>query len=56
VHHKCDSRHERRCIRLLAQAKLRFLQAAIEDFDARAGRGIERAHVMTQRNLHRSGS
>jgi DNA replication protein DnaC len=47
VQHECDSRHARRCARLLAQAKLRYPQAAIEDFDTRAGRGIERARFMS---------
>jgi len=44
VQHECDVRHERRCTRLLQQARLRFPQAAIEDFDARPGRGLERTH------------
>ena len=43
VQQECDSRQERRCARLLQQAKLKFPQAAIEDFDTRAGRGIDRA-------------
>lgn len=47
VQRECDSRHERRCARLLTQAKLRYPQAAIEDFDARAGRGVERARFMS---------
>lgn len=47
VQHECDSRHERRCARLLTQAKLRYPQAAIEDFDTRPGRGIERARFMS---------
>jgi len=42
VQHECDSRHARRCARLLQQARLKYPQAAIEDFDARPGRGIER--------------
>ena len=45
VQHECDSRHERRCTRLLQQARLKYPQAAIEDFDARAGRGIERTRL-----------
>src|SRR5690606_23180477 len=47
VQQECDSRHARRCARLLTQAKLRYPQAAIEDFDTRAGRGIERARFMS---------
>lgn len=47
VQHECDSRHERHCARLLTQAKLRYPQAAVEDFDTRAGRGIERARFMS---------
>ena len=43
VQQECDTRHERRCTRLLQQARLRYPQAAIEDFDTRAGRGIERS-------------
>jgi len=42
VQHECDSRHARRCARLLHLARLKYPQAAIEDFDARPGRGIER--------------
>jgi DNA replication protein DnaC len=40
-----DSRQQRRCERLLQQARLKYPQAAIEDFDARSGRGIERARL-----------
>jgi DNA replication protein DnaC len=47
VQQECDSRHERRCARLLQQARLKYPQAAIEDFDGRAGRGIERARLMS---------
>ena len=47
VQHECDSRHARRCARLLTQARLRYPQAAIEDFDTRAGRGIERSRFMS---------
>jgi len=45
VQHECDSRHARRCARLLQQARLKYPQAAIEGFDARPGRGIERARL-----------
>src|SRR5690606_13059639 len=43
VQQECDHRHERRCTRLLQQARLKYPQAAIEDFDTRPGRGIERS-------------
>ena len=43
VQQECDHRHERRCARLLQQARLKYAQAAIEDFDTRPGRGIERS-------------
>ncbi|MGB4468700.1 MAG: IS21-like element helper ATPase IstB [Azovibrio sp.] len=43
VQQECDTRHERRCARLLQQARLKYPQAAIEDFDTRPGRGIERS-------------
>jgi DNA replication protein DnaC len=42
VHYRLDRRQQR----LLKQAKLRYAQAAIEDFDARPGRGIDRSAVM----------
>jgi len=45
VQGECDSRQQRRCARLLQQAHLKYPQAAIEDFDARPGRGIERARL-----------
>ena len=38
-----DLRQQKRCTRLLQQARLRYPQAAVEDFDARASRGIDRA-------------
>src|SRR5690606_41362658 len=43
VQQECDHRHERRCARLLQQARLKYPQAAIEDFDTRPGRGSERS-------------
>ena len=46
VQHELDSRHARRCTRLLQQARLKYPQAAIEDFDGRAGRGLQRARLM----------
>lgn len=46
VQHGIDSRHARRCTRRLQQARLKYPQAAIEDFDARVGRGLDRARFM----------
>ena len=46
VQHEIDSRHDRRSARLLKQASLKYAQAHIEDFDARASRGLERARWM----------
>jgi DNA replication protein DnaC len=43
VHHRSD----RRCAMLLKKAQLKYAQACIEDVDARAGRGIDRAAVMS---------
>jgi DNA replication protein DnaC len=40
-------RQDRRCARLLKTAKLRYPQAAIEDLDSRATRGLERSTVMS---------
>ncbi len=43
VHYRSD----RRLTRLLKQAKLKYAQAAIEDIDTRAGRGVDRSAVMS---------
>lgn len=43
IHYRNDRRQER----LLKQARLKYPQAAIEDIDARAGRGIDRRTVMS---------
>lgn len=43
VHWRGDKRRER----LLKEARLKYPQAAIEDMDARAGRGIDRKAVMS---------
>lgn len=43
IHYRNDRRQER----LLKQARLKYPQAAIEDIDARAGRGIDRRMVMS---------
>ena len=40
-------RSDRRLVRLLKQAQLKYPQAAIEDIDARASRGIDRGRVMS---------
>lgn len=41
------SRHDRKLMRLLKNAHLKYGQAAIEDIDSRAGRGIDRGQVMS---------
>ena len=46
VQHEIDSRHDRRSACLLKRASLKYAQAHIEDFDARASRGLERARWM----------
>lgn len=43
VHWRSDKRRER----LLKEAKLKYPQAAIEDLDTRAGRGVDRRAVMS---------
>ncbi len=43
VHH----RNERKLIRLLKNARLKYGQATLEDLDGRAGRGINRSQVMS---------
>jgi DNA replication protein DnaC len=40
-------RNDRKLARLLKQAQLKYGQAAIEDLDARPGRGIDRSTVMS---------
>jgi len=47
VQQECDYRHQRRSARLLQQARLKYPQAAIEDFDSRHGRGNERTHFLS---------
>ena len=39
-------REDRKRTRLLQRAKLKYAQAAIEDLDARPGRGIDRAALI----------
>jgi hypothetical protein len=41
------ARNDRKLVRLLKNAHLKYGQAAIEDIDARAGRGIDRREVMS---------
>lgn len=47
VQNECDARHARRCQRLLKQARLRYPQANVEDFDTRPGRGLDRSRFMS---------
>jgi len=47
VEREVHGRQDRRCARLLKLAKLKYPQATIEDFDTRAGRGLERGAVMS---------
>ena len=43
IHH----RNDRKLLRLLKNARLKYGQATIEDIDCRAGRGIDRREVMS---------
>lgn len=47
VDREVHGRQDRRCARLLKLAKLKYPQAAIEDLDSRATRGLERSTVMS---------
>ena len=47
VDREVHGRQDRRCARLLKTAKLKYPQAAIEDLDSRATRGLERSAVMS---------
>lgn len=47
IDREINARNERKLVRLLKNAHLKYGQAAIEDIDARAGRGIERREVMS---------
>ena len=47
VDREVHGRQDRRCARLLKSAKLKYPQAAIEDLDSRATRGLERSAVMS---------
>ena len=47
IDREVHARNERKLVRLLKNAHLKYGQAAIEDIDARAGRGIDRREVMS---------
>lgn len=47
VDREIHARNDRKLIRLLKSAHLKYGQAAIEDIDSRAGRGIDRREVMS---------
>ena len=47
VDREVHCRNDRKLVRLLKNAHLKYGQAAIEDIDARAGRGIDRREVMS---------
>jgi DNA replication protein DnaC len=47
VDREVHGRQDRRCARLLKNAKLKYPQAAIEDLDSGAARGLERSAVMS---------
>ena len=47
IDREVHARNDRKLVRLLKNAHLKYGQAAIEDIDARAGRGIDRREVMS---------
>ena len=47
IDREVHARNDRKLLRLLKNARLKYGQAAIEDIDARAGRGIDRRAVMS---------
>ncbi|MFK4446049.1 DNA replication protein DnaC [Caballeronia udeis] len=47
VDREVHCRNDRKLLRLLKNAHLKYTQAAIEDIDARSGRGIDRCEVMS---------
>lgn len=47
VDREINWRNDRKLVRLLKNAHLRYPQAAIEDLDTRSGRGIDRKEVMS---------
>jgi DNA replication protein DnaC len=47
IDREVHARNDRKLVRLLNNARLKYGQAAIEDIDARSGRGIDRREVMS---------
>ena len=47
IDREVHARNDRKLVRLLKNAHLKYGQAAIEDIDARSGRGIDRREVMS---------
>lgn len=47
IEREVHCRHDRKLLRLLKNAHLKYGQATIEDIDSRAGRGVERREVMS---------
>lgn len=47
VDREVHARNDRKLLRLLKSARLKYGQAAIEDIDSRAGRGLDRRDVMS---------
>ena len=47
VERELHCRNDRKLLRLLKNARLKYGQAAIEDIDSRSGRGIDRREVMS---------
>jgi DNA replication protein DnaC len=47
IDREVHARNDRKLVRLLKNAHLKYGQAAIEDIDARAGRGVDRREVMS---------
>ena len=47
VDREVHCRNDRKLLRLLKNARLKYAQAAIEDMDARSGRGVDRREVMS---------
>ena len=47
IDREVHARNDRKLVRLLKNAHLKYSQAAIEDIDTRSGRGIDRREVMS---------
>jgi DNA replication protein DnaC len=47
IDREVHARNDRKLVRLLKNAHLKYEQAAIEDIDARSGRGVDRREVMS---------